>query len=60
MGSHSLGCLFLLFVNTDVVEVVALSKYPDIDVEIYEGASELAEVGAGIGIFPRMFFFLRL
>ncbi|KAF5379482.1 hypothetical protein D9615_006637 [Tricholomella constricta] len=32
---------------------VALSAYPDIDVEVYEGASELAEVGAGIGIFPR-------
>lgn len=34
---------------------VTLSKYPDIDVEIYEGASSLAEVGAGIGLFPRKF-----
>ncbi|KAG6844819.1 hypothetical protein H0H87_003386 [Tephrocybe sp. NHM501043] len=32
---------------------VALSAYSDIDIEIYEAAAELAEVGAGIGIFPR-------
>ncbi|KAG6819243.1 hypothetical protein H0H93_013852, partial [Arthromyces matolae] len=31
----------------------ALSEFPDIDVEIYEAASQLAEIGAGIGIFPR-------
>lgn len=58
MGSGSLACLSLPFVGTNIVEVVALSRYPDIDVEIYEGASELAEVGAGIGIFPRMFCLL--
>jgi len=32
---------------------VALSRYPDIEVEIFEGAAKLAEVGAGIGLFPR-------
>ncbi|KAF8991048.1 hypothetical protein BDQ17DRAFT_1287752 [Cyathus striatus] len=38
---------------------VALSQYPDIDVEIFEGASKLAEVGAGIGIFPRPWEIIR-
>ena len=32
---------------------VALSRYPDIEVEIFEGAAKLAEIGAGIGLFPR-------
>jgi hypothetical protein len=32
---------------------VALSQYPDIDVTIYEGATKLTEVGAGVGLFPR-------
>ena len=32
---------------------VALSHYPDIEVEIFEAAEKLAEVGAGVGIFPR-------
>ncbi|KAJ6582241.1 salicylate hydroxylase [Mycena capillaripes] len=32
---------------------VALSQYPDIDVELYDAAATLTEVGAGIGIFPR-------
>ncbi|KAG5727722.1 Salicylate hydroxylase [Termitomyces sp. T112] len=31
----------------------ALSAYPDIDIEIYEAATQLTELGAGIGIFPR-------
>jgi hypothetical protein len=30
-----------------------LSKYPDIEVEIFEGAEKLGEIGAGIGLFPR-------
>jgi salicylate hydroxylase len=33
--------------------IVALSRYPDIEVTIYEAASKLAEVGAGVGVFPR-------
>lgn len=33
---------------------VALSKYPNIDVDIYEAATEFSEVGAGIGIWPRV------
>ncbi|KAJ7304548.1 hypothetical protein DFH08DRAFT_985774 [Mycena albidolilacea] len=32
---------------------LALSQYPDIEVELYDAAAALAEVGAGIGIFPR-------
>ena len=34
---------------------VALSKYPEIDgVDIYEAATHYSEVGAGIGIWPRV------
>ncbi|TFK34050.1 hypothetical protein BDQ12DRAFT_700563 [Crucibulum laeve] len=33
---------------------MALSKYPDIDVTIYEAAKEFSEVGAGIGVWPRV------
>lgn len=32
---------------------VTLSRFPDIEVEIFEGAQQLAELGAGIGLFPR-------
>lgn len=32
---------------------LALSRYTDIDIDIYESARALTEVGAGIGIFPR-------
>lgn len=32
---------------------LALSQYGDIDVDIYEGASRFAEVGAGFGLWPR-------
>ena len=33
---------------------ISLQKFaPDVDFEIYEGATELAEIGAGIGIAPR-------
>ncbi|KAJ7085016.1 hypothetical protein C8R43DRAFT_1051651 [Mycena crocata] len=39
---------------------VALSQYPDIEVEIYEAATTLAEVGAGIGIFPRPWKIIRM
>lgn len=45
---------------------MALSKYPDIDVEVYESADKFGEVGAGIGLFSRMssiillFSFLQL
>lgn len=34
------------------ISTVALSSYPDIEVTVYEGASKLAEVGAGVGVFP--------
>ncbi|TEB28869.1 salicylate hydroxylase [Coprinellus micaceus] len=32
---------------------VALARYPDIEVVIYEGAQKLGEIGAGIGLFSR-------
>ena len=32
---------------------VALSKFHDIDVTIYEAAQKLTEVGAGLGLFTR-------
>lgn len=34
---------------------IALAKFPDIEIVLYEAASQLCEVGAGVGIFPRMF-----
>ncbi|KIK05653.1 hypothetical protein K443DRAFT_334762 [Laccaria amethystina LaAM-08-1] len=39
---------------TDPDNVVALSRYPDIEVSVYEGAKEFSEVGAGIGVWPRV------
>lgn len=38
-------------------KTVALSKYPDIEVQIFEAAEKLAEIGAGLGLFPRKCFF---
>ena len=32
---------------------VALTRYPDIQVDIYEAAREFTEVGAGVGVWPR-------
>jgi len=32
---------------------VGLSRYPDIEVQIFEAAEKLAEIGAGIGLFSR-------
>lgn len=37
---------------------VALSNFPNIEVELFEAAVQLAEVGAGMGIFPREFPFV--
>ncbi|KAJ7289283.1 hypothetical protein C8J57DRAFT_428970 [Mycena rebaudengoi] len=39
---------------------LALAQYPDIEVEIYEAASALAEIGAGIGIFPRPWKIMKI
>ncbi|KAF9819331.1 hypothetical protein IEO21_02219 [Rhodonia placenta] len=36
-----------------LVCAVALSRYPDIQVDIYEAAHQLAEIGAGIGMWAR-------
>ncbi|KAL1661016.1 hypothetical protein GGG16DRAFT_66390 [Schizophyllum commune] len=36
-----------------LVAALCLAQHPDIDVTVYEGASRLAEVGAGIGFWPR-------
>lgn len=33
---------------------LALAKYPDIDVTIYEAAAVFSEVGAGVGVWPRI------
>ncbi|KIJ64716.1 hypothetical protein HYDPIDRAFT_175280 [Hydnomerulius pinastri MD-312] len=38
---------------------VALSKYPDIEVEVFEAAKCFTEIGAGVGIWPRAFKVLR-
>lgn len=32
---------------------VALSRHPDIQVDVYEGADSLTEPGAGVGLWPR-------
>lgn len=34
---------------------VALSRYPDIVVDVYEAAQSFYEVGAGLGVWPRSF-----
>ena len=41
-------------------KIVALSRYPDIEVQIFEAAEKLAEVGAGLGLFPRKCFKLLI
>ncbi|KAG1737807.1 hypothetical protein EDB19DRAFT_1895769 [Suillus lakei] len=38
---------------------VALSRYPDIVVDVYEAAQSFYEIGAGFGIWPRTFKVLR-
>ncbi|KAJ7065673.1 hypothetical protein C8F01DRAFT_1126365 [Mycena amicta] len=39
---------------------LALSQYPDIDIEVFEAAKSLTEVGAGIGLFPRPWKIMRM
>lgn len=34
--------------------LVCLARYPDINVEVFEAAKEFSEVGAGIGVWPRI------
>ncbi|KAJ2916737.1 hypothetical protein MD484_g3704, partial [Candolleomyces efflorescens] len=38
---------------------LALAKSPDIEVQVYEGAQKLAELGAGIGLFSRPWELIR-
>ncbi|KAG2120320.1 hypothetical protein BD769DRAFT_1480136 [Suillus cothurnatus] len=38
---------------------VALSRYPDIVVDVYEAAQSFYEIGAGIGVWPRAFKVLQ-
>ncbi|KAF7292565.1 hypothetical protein MIND_01153800 [Mycena indigotica] len=38
---------------------LALSEYPEIEVHIFEAAHSLAEVGAGVAVFPRPWSILR-
>ncbi|KAF9454477.1 FAD/NAD(P)-binding domain-containing protein [Macrolepiota fuliginosa MF-IS2] len=65
MGSHKFATTTRLRVGIcgagigGLVLAVALSKYPDIEVTVYEAASKLAEVGAGVGIFPRPWEIIR-
>ena len=40
--------------GTDPDNIVALSRYPDVAVSVYEAAKEISEVGAGIGVWPRV------
>jgi 2-polyprenyl-6-methoxyphenol hydroxylase-like FAD-dependent oxidoreductase len=35
---------------------VALSKYPDVEVNVYEQSKELTQIGAGIGFFRRALY----
>lgn len=42
-----------------LVLAVALSKSPDIEVHIYEAAHQFSEIGAGIGMFPRVWKIMR-
>jgi hypothetical protein len=51
-----IALLSLLFLRLLHNSPVALSEYPHIDVEVYEGATQIDEIGAGIGFFPRGFF----
>jgi salicylate hydroxylase len=39
---------------------IALAQYPDIQVNVYEAATKFAQVGAGIGIWPRPWKVLEL
>lgn len=57
---RSASALLLVCQMSDHSVIVALSRYPDIDVEIFEGAEKLAELGAGIGLFPRMWISLNI
>jgi len=36
-----------------------LSKYPDIEVEVFEASKQFAEIGAGFGLWPRVFKLLQ-
>ncbi|KAF7428196.1 hypothetical protein PC9H_007417 [Pleurotus ostreatus] len=42
-----------------LVCAIALSKYPNIDVEVYEKNSSFEEIGAGISLWPRAWKILR-
>jgi hypothetical protein len=37
---------------------LALSRNPDIEIDIYEGATKITEVGAGIGFWARQYLTL--
>lgn len=43
-----------------LVFALTLKKYaPDVRFDIYESASELTEVGAGVGMFPRIWSVIK-
>ena len=42
-----------------LILAVALSKSSNIDVDVYEAARELTEIGAGVGMWPRTWRILQ-
>lgn len=42
-----------------LIAALALSRFPNIQVDVYEAARELTEVGAGIGMWPRTWRILQ-
>lgn len=43
-----------------IVAAYALGRHPDIDVDVYEGASQFGEVGAGIAVIRRSWAVLTM
>lgn len=42
-----------------LISALTLSRHPDIQVDVYEAAKEFAEIGAGIGVWPRAWKILQ-
>lgn len=39
---------------------MALAKYRDIQVEVYEAAKQFSDIGAGVGMWPRTWRIMKL
>lgn len=49
------GCIRIGIIGGGIAGIataIALVKHPHVDVQVYEGASEFAERGAGVGLSP--------